>query len=245
MLRFIHIFRYLSELRSFKAAYHSPEDVCFREIARRLPPSPVTALACFRQAAFRSDIVLSSSGGSSANDPIPMSAEVFDRVGFEGASFKGGILGEVFGDEDFEDEVLEDDDFVDEPFGDDALADADFEDFSLEDVVFDDDGVFGATVFEDGVDGVFGVFGTETFGDADFEGVVGDGAVFVDGPFEGANFVVTIFEGTTFGATTGVGSTGPCEGWNWPLAICRARSFTLRNILTARWGWRWSGRNAE
>lgn len=66
LLRFIHIFRYLSELVSFSAAYHSPDDVCFRTMARRLPPNPVTPLTCLRQAALSSETSVLSSAGSSA-----------------------------------------------------------------------------------------------------------------------------------------------------------------------------------
>lgn len=69
LLRFIHIFRYLSEFLSFRATYHSPagaEESCLRTMARRRPPRAVTLLACFRQAALRSDISVSSSTGASA-----------------------------------------------------------------------------------------------------------------------------------------------------------------------------------
>ena len=52
--RFIHIFRYLSALTSFSAAYHSPEDRCRSDIARFLPLRPVTLETSRRQAVRRS-----------------------------------------------------------------------------------------------------------------------------------------------------------------------------------------------
>lgn len=178
LLRSIHILRYLSEPRSFSAAYHSPEDVCFRLTARRRPPSPVTPLACLRQAALSPEIVVWSSGGSSAKEPMPIprsGGEVFERVSFGFGGAGAAIFGEVLGDEErFEDEDLEDEDFDEDAFGDDALADEDLEDFSLgslEEGIFED-GVFGAVAFQDGtddvlglvgVDGVFGAFEIEAF----------------------------------------------------------------------------------
>lgn len=232
LLRFVHIFRYLSELVSFRAAYHSPdEDVCFRTIARRLPPSPVTPLVCFRQAAFRSDISVSSSAGSSANEPIPIFDRVPERTGFEGAIFGDEIFGDaIFGDAVFEDVVFEDAVFEDTVFDNTVFDDAVFEDAVFEDVVFEDvafgdaafeDEVFEDEVFEDVFEGkvfedvVFGdaIFGASILGPAVFKGATFD--------FEGVNFAVTIFEGTPFDGTTAggaawllVGLAGVCEGWN-------------------------------
>jgi hypothetical protein len=198
LLRFIHIFRYLSELRSFRAAYHCASDVCFSTIARRLPPSPVTPLACFRQAAFNSEISVFSSDGSSTNEPILDG--LFERTGFAGAIFGDAIFGdevlEVFGADVFGVDVFEDEDF-EEVFGDDVSGGAVFEDvgfgvFVFGDATFGDaifgDSVLGRAVFCDSVfDSVFAAF---------FEDVVGDDAVFSRASFEGANFAVTIFEGT-------------------------------------------------
>ena len=237
LLRFIHIFRYLSEPKSFRAAYHCASDVCFRTMARRRPPNPVTPLACFRQAAFRSDISVLSSAGSPVDERTLDG--LFERTGFEGASFGDATFGEVvfgeavFGDEVFEDEGFDADVFVvdvfeEGAFGGDVSWDVVFEDvgfgiFVFGDAVFGDaifgDAILGDATFEDAIfrDSILGraIFGDSIFdGGSFFEGVVGEGAVVT---FEGANFAVTIFEGLA-GATTGGGATGSlvgvCEDWN-------------------------------
>jgi hypothetical protein len=228
LLRFIHIFRYLSEPKSFRAAYHCASDVCFKTMARRRPPNPVTPLACFRQAAFRSDISVLSSAGSSV-DERTLDDGLFERTGFAGAIFGDATFGEaVFGDEVFEDEVLDVEVFgvgvfEDEAFGDDVSWDAVFEDAGFGVFVFGD-AIFGDAIFGDAAFGdasfrasILGraFFGDSTFdGGVFFEGVVGEGAV---AAFDGANFAVTIFDGLA-GATTGGGATcspvGACEGWN-------------------------------
>ncbi|KAF1848208.1 uncharacterized protein K460DRAFT_364177, partial [Cucurbitaria berberidis CBS 394.84] len=204
VLRSIHIFKYLSELKSFKAAYHSPdEDDCFNEIARCLPPSPVIWLACFRQAAFNSLTSASCSGGSCANEPIPIFDRISERTGFEDAAFgdfgDGSFGDATFGDVDLDDDVFEDDVFEDEVLEDEVLEDEVFgavvfeDDAVAEDVFLDDEGfedeafgvgvlgvgVFGGVVFAGGVFdvGVFGasILGLAVFLDALFEGVVGAG----------------------------------------------------------------------
>jgi len=138
-----------------------------------------------------------------------------------------------------EDAVLDGEGFeetLDEGFGDEVLGDEAldgvFRDDDL-DAIFGDGGVvFDGVAFE-GVALAGSILGRE---EALFEGVDGAGALFSgvlgdDAVFEGANLAVTIFEGATAGgaACSLVGAV-----WYWPLAICRARSFTLRNMLTGR-----------
>lgn len=255
LLRFIHIFRYLSELVSLRAAYHSRVDVCFRTMASRRPPNPVTPLTCLRQAALSSATSELSSDGSSAYEPIPMLEKIPEPVDFDGAAFGDGVFGDaIFGDAIFGDATFGDDGLEEDVLDEAVLDDEDFEDEDLEDELFDSgfdsvfedanlevafgDGDFGDVAFS--VAAFAGVdFTDASFGDLGFDGVEGDGSVFAEATFDGENLVVTIFEGTTFGAAAGGGATGSATGvatdWNWPLAICRARSFTLRNILTERW----------
>jgi uncharacterized protein YjbI with pentapeptide repeats len=259
--RFIHIFRYLSELRSFSAAYHWRfDDVCRHTTARFFPPSPVTPLTCLRQADLSSvissegaDLGSSSSVELSADDALLAILEKkLERTGVEGTLFVDVDLDGVFLDDAlFEDSVLEglglegvsfDDELFEAVSFDDEL----FEGFAFGGSVFDRESFGGAVsgnapigvaAFEDeDLDGVG--FVVEGFGDATFGGegfgaeTFGGAATFGDGGFAAA---VAAFGGAALGMVT---LGGGCVIWaaggcavNWPLAICRARSLTLRNIL--------------
>ncbi|KAF1914778.1 hypothetical protein BDU57DRAFT_519962 [Ampelomyces quisqualis] len=251
--RFIHIFKYLSELTSFNAAYHCRFfDVCRHTMARFLPLSPVTPLICFMQADFSS--VTSSEGAclgdSSSVEPsddelLVILEKKLERTGVAGTLFVADLEG-VFLDDGtlFDDSVLETLGLDEDSFSFSLSFDEElFDVFVLGDLggsVFDRESLGGALSGNApiGVAGLededFEAVGFEVagFGEDTF-GAVGLGAAagFGDGGFAAAAFDGAALGMVTFGGGWLICAAGGCAV-NWPLAICLARSFTLRNILT-------------
>lgn len=219
--RFIHILRYLSELRSFSAAYQPFFDVCRHTTARFLPPSPVTPLTCFRQAAFSS--VTSSDGAffgvsssvelSEEDELLAILEKKLERTGVEGTFFVAEDFEGVFFDDSalFEDSVLEGFGLEGASFSlsfDEEL----FEGFDFGDLggsVFDRES-FGGALSGNAPTGAFedDAFAGVGFDAAGFEdAVLGDvgfaGATFGDGGLAaaafGAAFGIVTFGGATFG----------------------------------------------
>jgi hypothetical protein len=270
--RFIHIFKYLSELTSFNAAYHWRFfDVCRHTIARFLPLSPVTPLICFMQADFSS--VTSSEGAclgdSSSVEPsddelLVILEKKLERTGVDGTLFVADFEGVFFEDGTlFDDSVLEalglDDSFSfsfslsfdEELFDDFVLGDLGGSVFDLESLggALSGNAPIGVEALDDedfeGVGFDAAGFEEEAFGAATF-GAVGFGAVavFGDGGFAAAAFDGVAFGIVTFGGGWLICAAGGCAV-NCPLAICLARSFTLRNILTDSDGKRRNNLGAE
>jgi hypothetical protein len=246
--RFIHIFKYLSELRSLSAAYHCRSlDVCRHTTARFLPPSPVTPLTSFRHEAFSS--VISSDGfslgDSSSVEPsdeelLAILEKKLERTGVEGTLFVAAGFEGVFFEEGtvFADSVRD-------GFGLDGASFSLSFDEELFDVfvfgdlggsVFDRDS-FGGALSGNAPMGAFGeVFAGAGFDAAGFEddafGDVGfDGAIFGEGGLDWA----AALGGAAFGMMTLGGGELICAAGgcavNCPFAICLARSLTLRNML--------------
>jgi hypothetical protein len=229
-------------------------------IAMLFPPSPVTPLTCFKQAAFSSvissegaDLGDSSSVEPSVDDaPLVILEKKLDRTGVDGTLFVAvAFAGVFFVDALFEDSVreglgLEGASFDDELFEGVSFDDELFEGFDFGDFggsVFDRDSLGGAASGNApiGVDVLEEVgfaevgfnatgFGAAAFGGALFGAAAfGGAAALGDGGFAAAFGVALGIE--IFGGGCMISAAGGCAV-NWPLAICRARSLTLRNILS-------------
>jgi hypothetical protein len=214
----------------------------------------------------------SSSVEPSDDELLVIREKKLERTGVDGTLFVADLEGVFFDDGIlFDDSVLEAlgldedsfsftlsfdeelfDDFVLGDFGDLGGSVFDRESFGgalsgnapigvegFEDDDFEGAG-FDAAGFEEDA------FGAATFGAAGFGAV----AVFGDGGFAAAAFGGAAFGGAAFGIVTFGGGgwlicvAGGCAV-NCPLAICLARSFTLRNILTDSDGKRRNNLGAE
>ena len=220
---------------------------------RRRPPRPVTPEICLRQADLSEESGSSSSIGESTRFGGDLERllfegveEVLEVVDFaDGIALVGdatfGVDGAFTCDADllvgtaFRDPIL-----GDNGFGDDSLDTFDFEDdfFSVDpsgiDVVFE--GAVFVTVAGGGVAFEGATFGVVSLGVASFGNLVFDGEA---AAFVGASFTSLFFDvATVAGLGSGARSTSDATGAlvvgavNCPLAIWRARSFTLINILT-------------
>lgn len=251
--RFIHILRYLSDPVSLTAAYHAPDDRCLSTMARRRPPRPVTPETCLRQADL-SEARGSSSSEMGESTRLGGDLERFGLEGVEAVLEDVGLVGDAglgldgalaWGADLLDDAVLKDPILGDEGLDVDSLVSLDFEDVFLGVDASAGEGVFGEVVFETVAGGAV-AFGGATLGVVSFGGAVLDNLAFEDEACWLAAFAEASLDALFFEVVTGAGlgsgarsirdATGTLVGAaeNCPLAIWRARSFTLTNILTGQ-----------